>query len=171
MNEGKKLAHGIVCFVAALMTAGTAFAADGRIPAGYTEIEYIQGNGSNTRIVTDYTPQPNTDKIEAVVEWPVNTLNANQAVWCSRGNDTQVNSWTLFYINDNKKFRYDYMPNGHAVSLTPEFTTSTGTKYTITAEDNTVTYSANGSVLETQSTPEYSYTAGSVLALFASHYS
>ena len=141
-----------------------------RIPEGYTEIEYIQGNGSNARIVTNYTPKPNIDKIEAVVEWPADMLNASQAVWCSRGNGTQVDSWTLFYINDNKKFRYDYMPTGHAVSLVPtDFTVSTATKYTITAEDNTVTYSANGSVLQTQSTPAYSYTAGSVLALFTSH--
>ena len=158
-------------FIAALISFGavTARAAEGRIPAGYTEIEYIQGNG-NARIVTDYTPQPNIDKIEAVVEWPVNTLNANQAVWCSRGNGTQADSWTLFYLNDNKKFRFDYMPNGHPVSLVPDFTAATETKYTITAEDNTVTYSANGAVLETQSTPAYSYTAGSVLALFTSHY-
>ena len=166
----KKLAHGIVWAFAA-MSAAVAFAAGDRIPAGYTEVEYIQGNGLNARIVTDYTPQPNTDKIEAVVEWPANTLNANQAVWCSRGNGTQADSWTLFYLNDNTKFRFDYMPNGHAVSLTPDFTAATGTKYTITAEDNTVTYSANGAVLQTQSTPAYSYTAGSVLALFASHHS
>ena len=166
----KKLAYGIVWAFAA-MSAAVAFATGERIPAGYTEIEYIQGNGSNTRIVTDYTPQPNIDKIEAVVEWPANTLNASQAIWCSRGNGTQVDSWTLFYLNDNKKFRFDYMPNGHAVSLTPDFTAATGTKYTITAEDNTVTYSANGAVLQTQSTPAYSYTAGSVLALFTSHHS
>ena len=164
----KKLAYGFVLAFAA-MSAANVFAA-GTLPSGYTEIEYIQGPG-NGRIVTDYTPQPNTDKIEAVVEWPANTLNASQAVWCSRGNGTQADSWTLFYLNDNKKFRYDYMPNGHAVSLAPNFTAATGTKYTITAEDNTVTYSANGSVLQTQSTPAYSYTAGSVLALFASHYS
>ena len=164
----KKLAYGFVLAFAA-MSAAVAFAA-GELPSGYTEVEYIQGPG-NGRIVTDYTPQPETDKIEAVVEWPANTLNASQAIWCSRGNGTQADSWTLFYINDNKKFRYDYMPTGHPVSLVPDFTAATGTKYTITAEDNTVTYSANGSVLQTQSTPVYSYTAGSVLALFASHYS
>ena len=164
----RKLARGFVYLVAAFAAANV-FAA-GTLPPGYTEIEYIQGPG-NGRIVTDYTPAPNTDKIEAVVEWPANTLNANQAVWCARGNGTQVDSWTLFYLNDNGKFRFDYMPSGHAVSLTPDFTTSTGTKYTITAEDNTVTYFANGAVLQTQSTPAYSYTAGSVLALFASHYS
>ena len=81
--------------VAALFVT-SAFAA-GTLPAGYTEIEYIQGPG-NGRFVTDYTPAPATDKIEAVVEWPANTLNANQAVWCARGNGLQVDSWTLFLI-------------------------------------------------------------------------
>ena len=145
-----------------------AFAA-GTLPEGYTEIEYVQGPG-NGRFVTDYTPQPNTDKIEAVVEWPANTIaaNVNQAVWCARGNGTQVDSWTLFDLGT--QFRFDYMPNGHAVSLIPNFTIATGTKYTITAEDNKVTYSANGMVLDSQDTHAYSFAAGSVLALFASHY-
>ena len=164
----KKLAYGFVLAFSA-MAAANVFAA-GELPSGYTEIEYIQGPG-NGRFVTDYTPNPNTDKIEAVVEWPANTIaaNVNQAVWCARGNGLSVDSWTLFDLGT--QFRFDYMPNGNAVSLTPDFTISTGTKYTITAEDNTVTYSANGAVLQTQSTPAFSFTAGSALALFASHHS
>ena len=164
MNQMGKIACAFLCLSAvAAQAAGT-------LPDGYTEIEYIQGPG-NARIVTDYTPQPNTDKVEAVVEWPANTLaaNVNQAIWCARGNGLSVDSWTLFILGT--QFRFDYMPSGNAVSLTPDFTISTGTKYTITAEDNTVTYSANGAVLQTQSTPAYSFTAGSVLALFASHHS
>ena len=164
----KKLAYGFVLALAA-MAAANVFAA-GTLPSGYTEIEYIQGPG-NGRFVTDYTPQPNTDKIEAVVEWPADTIaaNVNQAVWCARGNGLSVDSWTLFDLGT--QFRFDYMPNGNAVSLTPDFTISTGTKYTITAEDNTVTYSVNGTVLDSQDTPAYSFTAGSAMALFASHHS
>ena len=106
--------------------------AAGTLPTGYTEIEYIQGPG-NARILTDYTPAPNTDKVEAVAEWPANTIaaNVNQAVWCARGNGLQVDSWTLFVLGT--QFRFDYSPNGHGVSLTSSFTISTGTKYTITA--------------------------------------
>ena len=48
----KKLAYGIVWAFAA-MSAASAFAA-GTLPAGYTEVEYIQGDGSSTRILTDY---------------------------------------------------------------------------------------------------------------------
>ena len=129
---------GLMIAAAVLCGASAAQAAGERIPAGYTEIEYVQGPG-NGRFVTDYTPQPNTDKIEAVVECPANTLaaNVNQAIWCARGNGLSVDSWTLFILGT--QFRFDYMPNGHAVSLAPDFTAATGTKYTITAEDNTVT--------------------------------
>jgi len=49
----RKLASGLVCF--AVFAAASAFAA-GTLPAGYTEVEYIQGPG-NGRFVTDYTPE------------------------------------------------------------------------------------------------------------------
>ena len=82
----RKFAYVFMVFVA--MSAASAFATGDRIPAGYTEIEYIQGDGSNARIVTDYTPNPSTDKIELEVEWPANTLGVNQAIWCARGRGT-----------------------------------------------------------------------------------
>jgi len=111
----RKLACGFVLSFAA-MSVSCAFAAGGDWPEGYTEVEYIQGNGNGARIVTDYTPQPETDKIEAVVEWPSGTIaaNVNQAVWCARGSGMAVDSWTLFVLGT--KFRFDYMPEGHAVS-------------------------------------------------------
>ena len=168
MDRTGKFAFAFMNLAAVALGAASAYAA-GTLPAGYTEVEYIQGSG-NARLVTDYTPAPNTDKFEAVVEWPSGLQGANHAVWCARGNGTQADSWTLFAIKDNAKFRYDYMPSGHAVSLVPDFTIASGKKYTITAEDNTVAYAANGAVLQTQSTPAYSFAAGSVLVLFASHY-
>ena len=97
-------------FAFAALGAASAFAA-GTLPAGNTEIEYIQGPG-NGRFATDFTPAPGTDKVEAVAAWPANTLNANQAVWCLRGTGLQVDSWTLFYLNDNTKFRLDHGPSG-----------------------------------------------------------
>ena len=153
----------------AALCAASAFAA-GTLPAGYTEVEYIQGPG-NARILTNYTPQPATDKVEAVAEWPANTIsaNVNQGVWCARGNGLQVDSWTLFVLGT--QFRFDYSPNGHGVSLLANFTISTGTKYTITAENNTITYVANGLQVGSNSTPAYSYTVGGPVMLFASYHS
>ena len=167
----RKFAYGFMVFAA--MSAASAFAAGGDWPAGYTEIEYIQGPG-NARIVTDYTPQPNTDKIEAVVEWPASTLaaNVNHAIWCAR-NGTQENSWTLFALGaqSSTQFRFDYMPSGSPVSLTPTFTIATGKKYTITAEAGKIIYAADGMAPVTNETDTVSFAAaGSVLALFASHY-
>ena len=99
MNMVKKLVCGVISATVAL-GAASAWAAV-TLPAGYTEVEYIQGNGTDARIVTDYTPAPNTDKMEAVVEWPSGLQNANHAIWCARGSDSQVNSWTLFATKDN----------------------------------------------------------------------
>ena len=65
MNRTSKLASVFACLAA---LAPIAAQAAGELPSGYTEIEYIQGPG-NGRFVTDFTPAPNTDKIEAVVEW------------------------------------------------------------------------------------------------------
>lgn len=48
MKAMKNLAYGIVGLAA--FTAASAFAA-GTLPAGYTEVEYIQGDGSSTRIL------------------------------------------------------------------------------------------------------------------------
>ena len=150
----------------ALLPATAALAA---LPSGYGQSEFIQGDGLSAQIVIgDYTPQPNTDKIEAVVEWPENSIavNVNHAVWCARGDGTQVDSWTLFAVGEN--FRFDYSPSGHKATLTAGFSIAEGTKYTITAANNTITYAANGTLVESNSTNAYTYTAGSPLMLFAS---
>ena len=122
----------------AAVSATTTFAA-GLLPSGYTEIEYIQGNGSNARIVTDYTPNPSTDKIELEVEWPANTLGVNQAIWCARGSDTTVNTWTMFMLgkDGDNKLRFDYKSTVSAF-LTPAV--SVGTKYTVTVDRNAATW-------------------------------
>ena len=106
-GNSRKIAYGFA-FVFAAFAAASAFAA-GTLPAGYTEVEYILGNG-NVRITTDYTPNPSADKVEVVVEWPNGTLNNNQAVWCARvGSGANNASWTLFLLDSSGyKFRFDY---------------------------------------------------------------
>lgn len=54
--------------VAFLFMSSVVYALE-KLPEGYTQLKYIQGDGSTSRIVTDYTPNPQTDKIEAVVGW------------------------------------------------------------------------------------------------------
>ena len=130
----KKLAHGIVLAFAA-MSAAVAFATGERIPAGYTEVEYIQGDGSSTRILTDYTPNHLTDKIEAVVGW--DAVDKTATIWCTRGATSSTDSWTVFMVNNSGyKFRLDYGTgkDGYASPLT----VAANTIYTVTAEDKRI---------------------------------
>ena len=164
----KKLSYGIVLAFAA-MSAADVFAAGERIPAGYTEVEYIQGNGSNARIVTDYVPTPNADKIEAVVEWPANTLaaNVNHAVWCARGATTTTDTWTLFALGSSSgtNLRFDYKVTVGS-NLTPAL--AIGTKYTVAAEGNVFTWSGGNG--QTHTADSAFTAAGGPLTLFYSYY-
>lgn len=152
----------VTAALCAAMSATTVFAA-GTLPAGYIEVEYIQGNGSSTRIVTDYTPHPQTDKIEAVVEWP-SAPSRNQAIWCARSAGT-VGTYTLFVLNNSGyKFRFDYKSTT-GNNLTP--VVESGTKYTVTVDRNAFTWSGGDGQTHT---PVDSFTeAGGPAVLFASY--
>ena len=103
------------------------------LPSGYVQYTYLQGNGTDARVVTDYTPTPNYDTIKAVVEWPSGAFDRNQAIWCARENGA-VNTWTLFALKDGNngyKYRFDYATS-QAANLAPAL--ATDVKYTITAE-------------------------------------
>ena len=157
----KKLAFGFVLSAAVALCAARGWAA-GTLPAGYTEVEYIQGNGSDTRIVTDYTPQPNTDKIEAVVSFP--TLDKTMTIWCARGSSTTTASWTMFMINDSGyKLRLDY---GSVNNKYFAPTLSANTKYMVTAEGNVGTWTNGTGVTHTKVAD---FTAGGPVTLFASY--
>ena len=138
-----------------------------RIPEGHTEIEYIQGNGSDARIVTDYIPNPATDKIEAVFQFPASTLanNVNHTIWCAR-TDGNVKTWTLFVLN--KAYRFDYNTTQNSVSGTDLNTTEI---YTVTADGNEFSSSgSNGSSHSSSPAAVAGFTAtGGPLVLFSSY--
>ncbi len=160
----KAMAAGAMLAASAALTKSAQ--ADG-IPDGYTEVEYIQGNGSNARIVTDYIPKPNLDKIEAVVEFPSSTLGANQVIWCARYG-AQDTTWTLFVRNDSK-YRFDYgSPSSLSDTLSPALTE--GVKYTVTAEGNEFrSFDANGQTHSFSPAEVADFTAGGPLELFVSY--
>ena len=62
MNVVRKLACGFIFLTA--FAASSAFA-EGSLPAGYTKVEYIQGDGSTGYLVTDFSPDPSNDTIVA----------------------------------------------------------------------------------------------------------
>ena len=166
MRDVARSAASTYAFAAlAIVSATTAVAS---LPSGYVECEFIQGNGSNARIVIDdYTPTPNDDKIEAVVSFPAGTLNQTQTIWCSRGNDLLVATWTLWVLNDSGyKFRFDYGTNDAGQNLTPVLS-ATDDKLTVTAEGPTFTSSGGQTQTHTSATD---YTAGGPITLFASYY-
>ena len=160
----KAMAAGAMLAASAALTKSAQ--ADG-IPDGYTEVEYIQGNGSNARIVTDYIPKPNLDKIEAVVEFPSSTLGATQVIWCARYG-AQDTTWTLFVRNDSK-YRFDYgSPSSLSDTLSPALTE--GVKYTVTAEGNEFrSFDANGQTHSFSPAEVADFTAGGPLELFVSY--
>ena len=132
---------------AAIFCGAFAVQAAGSLPSGYTEVEYIQGDGASARLITDYTPNPQTDKIEAVIEWPAETIGGNQQVWCARGTSGTDKTYTLFAIGSNLRFDYN---KTRGDLLTPEI--SEGVKYTVTADRYMFTWSGGNG----QTTPSRS---------------
>lgn len=157
----KKLAFGFVLSAAVALCAASAWAA-GTLPAGYTEVRYIQGDGSKY-IKTNYTPNPTTDKVEAVVEWPDSTsLSGNQAIWCARNNEN-VKTWTHLLISG--KIRLDYNTTT-GTQLTPDVVA--GTIYTNTVDRNVITWSGSNDSQAHTADPNFTE-AGGPVQLFASY--
>ncbi|MBQ6008871.1 MAG: hypothetical protein IJL17_10030 [Kiritimatiellae bacterium] len=63
-------------------------------PVGVTRLDYIQGDGA-TRLLTDWTINPQTDRVETEI---MLTDIANAAIWCSRGGNQTDRSFTLFRL-------------------------------------------------------------------------
>ena len=151
------------------LLAGAAFAlsatAFGALPSGYTQYTYIQGDGSSARIVIDdYTPTPNNDKIEAVLEFP--SLDKTMNVWCARGSGASDATWSLFVLNSSGyKFRFDYSSTANRYVASA---LSANTQYTVTADGPTFTWS--GGTGTTHTKVDAFTEAGGPLALFASYY-
>ena len=157
----KHMVRGFVCLAFA---AGVSLAASAALPEGYTRLQYIQSvRSGSTRIVTNYTPQPNNDIIEAVFEPVQIAANVNQAIWCARGNGATANTCTFFIIGT--QFRFDY-GNGTTATGTPFGEAATENIYTVVASNNVVT--VNGVVGQTFE--PVAYTAGNPLMLFGCYH-
>ena len=127
-------------FACAAIAAGVSLTASaaGVLPEGYTEVEYIQGNGSNARIVTDYTPVPGKDKIEAEVEFP--TLDT-ATIWCARGSTASTDAWSLFMLDNT--FRFDYFND--TIRKVAGFTCAANKRYKVVAEGCKFDFYSDGS--------------------------
>ena len=130
-------------------------------PAGVTRLlDYIQGDGA-TRLLTDWTINPQTDRVETEI---MLTDLANAAIWCSRGANTGDRTFTMFRLA-NDTVRFDCIGQQYALGWAGLF--PRGVKLPITA------HGADCSVGEVRSrrTVNASFTqAGGPLMLFASYY-
>ena len=141
-----------------------------RLPVGYTEREFVKGPGDSCRIVTDYIPQPNRDRIEALVEWPRGSLTKSMAIWCARYNQND-RTWTLFALtnvaDEDIRFRFDY-GSVAGTRLTPAIVEDV--KYSVVVASNVFSFvSSAGSGGQTHSKAA-DFTPGPVV-LFAAYLS
>lgn len=170
MSTIKKLA-----FCLFSMSASLALVAGG-LPAGYQQIPYIYADNSknNTYVLTDYTPNPSTDKIVAEVSFPV-APTANLCVWCARrGTSSPVNTFSTFVLkhaSDGNKLKfashYGQQSNDEAFLSV----VSKDTVYTVITEGNTCSILESGTELASCTHPaDANFTAaGGPLMLFASY--
>ena len=158
MKQAMKLVVSIAC---AMLGAATALAV--ALPDGYTPLDYIQGDGTAALILTDYTPVPALDRVKAKFE--LTSTSANSSIFCSRGNNTTVQTYTLFYVSTYEKLRYDY--NSNVTDGYFDFTAEAGKQYTV-AITNNIACCTPGAATVTHTAA--SYAAGGPLMLFASYY-
>jgi len=137
------------------------------LPAAYRQIEYLQGDGAGTRILTDYTPAPQTDRIEVTAS--VERYDKTAAFSCARGASTTTSTYTLWYTTESSRsgaIRLDY--NTSSAGKFASGLVQTGVVFRVTAETNVVTWSS-GSEAYTYTAVSSFTAAGGPAMLFASY--
>lgn len=150
----------VVCALAGmcvLAVSAIEASAEGDLPAGYTSVEYIQGDGSTSFVTTDFIPNPQTDKV--VFELARKDYSKTMFAFCARKKSKSA-SWSVNLRMDGT-YRFDY--NGtETFSTTPK--DELGVKYTYEVDNNVATRSGGVSVTATQ---DAAFTvAGSAFWLF-----
>ena len=170
-GKGEWYLKKLMTIVVSALCAAVAFGgAAGQLPAGYTEVEYIQGNGLDARIVTDYKPVPGTDKIEAEVEFPV-LDDKTMTIWCARGKTSTDDTWSLIERSPNGstwRLRFDYADSTDGEIA--DFNCETDKRYKFVAEGSHFDVYSGGSrkcgyAYETGK----DFTAGGPVVLFATY--
>ena len=144
----------------ALAGATSAVTALGEMPARYVPLDWLDTTGVQW-ILTDYVPKC-TDRFEMSVR--LKSLDGTQCFYCSRGTSSTALTMTAFLFAGNS-WRFDRKSNGTAMSEpAPEIDVD----YVIVDDFATRECTINGTPVYTNGNAE-AFTAGSPLALFASH--
>ncbi len=156
----KNIKTATAIFMLALFAAYHARAA---LPAGFVELEAIQGDGTAAYIRTDYVPNPLTDRLE--MKFRCDT-SKSAAFFCARNTTAATaDSWTLFYLaNASPILRFDY-----SASQTSQNTSLSSMQVVeLSVASNVVTF-AGGSTLTANVPCDPAFVqAGSPMFLFAS---
>lgn len=133
--------------------------------AAYQQVAWLQasGNGNDAKqlIILDYVPKC-TDKVEMKVE--ITDPSKTQTLWCSRKSGNPADTFSAFYIQDSKKFRFDRYNDTKCVSDVVE----ANTPYEIVADYNTREVYVN----DVKASPDMvagNYNPPGKLTLFACH--
>lgn len=133
------------------------FLADKDYVRGIDRRAYVVANGTQY-VRTGFTPDQNS-RTDFDVQF--STVDEHQTLFCARGTDTMLNTFTLFYVA-NAGWRYDFNRWQHASTATAV----ADTRYRV----RTGMYNLDIDSVEVFPAAESSaFTAGSDLTLFASH--
>lgn len=141
MNGLKSLVTIGVCLVSSM-----AAVAENSLPDGYKVVEYIEGDGSGY-VVTDFVPNPVTDKIEVKIAF-LQTTAANY-IFSARGTNVSK-SWAA-QTQSAATFRYDvngYVNGGVAINEI-----ATGTPYTFTTDGVRLNWTGGDPIASNTSDP------------------
>jgi hypothetical protein len=138
------------------------------LPAAYRQVEYIQGDASAARIVTTYTPNLETDRIEMLLM----PTAKGKSIFCARGSTSSTANWSMFWWNVSDYFLFYY--NSTTAAADSSFATGeidVDQEYLLVAASNACTV-ANRTVSASKTHPFDAdfIAAGGPVTLFASYY-
>lgn len=136
MNTQSVKSAAVKVLAAAAISAATVTAAN--LPAGYTKVEYIQGDGSTGYLVTDFSPDPSNDTI--VAEAMLTSFGNNpQFLFESADMTKQDPSPKQGVLLRREGVRFDYGDNG-TPSYSAELAATVGRRITYTVKAGRMTW-------------------------------
>ena len=126
--------------IAAAVLCGAFAATAANLPAGYTKVEYIQGDGSTGYLVTDFSPDPSNDTIvtEAMLTSFGNNVNP-QFLFESVDMTNEETSPKQGVLLRREGVRFDYGGNGTA-RYSAELAATVGKRITYAVKTGRMTW-------------------------------
>ena len=128
------------------------------IPVGYRRLDYVRTTGTQS-LLTDYTPMGRTC-VDMVMR--INNLHQGQAIFCSRGANSDQNSFSLMAVNSGLRWDYgdEKASDGQVVGVTSD-------KICVSIRSNDIYINSKWANISKPVASDY--TAGNKLVLFASY--